>query len=192
MREILLQPWPWYVAGPLIGLIVPLLLMLGGKPFGISSNLRHMCAATVPCGLPFFTYDWKRQGGWNLLFALGIVLGGFVAARWMLPDGYAAAISAATQNDLHALGLGDLSGLVPAELFGWSAPDDHSRMDHAGAGRLPGRVRLALGRRLHVRSCDLGPRGASTALTHRRDRILRRWSADDALPPAAHLLSRHA
>ncbi|MBA2305276.1 MAG: YeeE/YedE family protein [Acidobacteria bacterium] len=121
MNEILRQPWPWYVAGPLIGLMVPLLLMLGGKPFGISSNLRHMCAATVPCGLPFFTYDWKRQGGWNLLFALGIVLGGFVAARWMLPDGYATAIAAATQNDLHALGLGDLSGLVPAELFGWPA-----------------------------------------------------------------------
>lgn len=119
--DFLRAPWPWYVAGPLIGLIVPFLLMLGGKPFGISANLRHMCAATVPAGLPFFRYDWKRDGGWNLLFALGILLGGFAAARWLLPDGYAVAISEGTRTDLAALGLTDLSGLVPPELFGWEA-----------------------------------------------------------------------
>src|SRR5688572_19227604 len=46
----LVAPWPWYVAGPLIGLVVPLLLWLGNKPFGVSSNLRHVCAAVAPCG----------------------------------------------------------------------------------------------------------------------------------------------
>ena len=79
MMEMLREPWPWYIAGPLIGLMVPLLLLIGGKPFGISSNLRHLCAATIPSDLPFFAYDWKREGGWNLLFALGIAIGGFVA-----------------------------------------------------------------------------------------------------------------
>lgn len=113
------EPWPWYVAGPLIGLMVPLLLMLGGKPFGISANLRHMCAATIPAGLPFFRYDWKREGGWNLLFALGILLGGFIASRWLLPDGYAVAIADSTRADLRALGLQDLTGLMPPELFSW-------------------------------------------------------------------------
>jgi len=119
--ELLREPWPWYVAGPIIGLIVPLLLLLGGKPFGISANLRHMCAATVPSGLPFFKYDWKREGGWNLLFALGIVLGGFIAARWLVPDSYVVNISAATRADLTALGLRDLTGFVPPELFTWNA-----------------------------------------------------------------------
>jgi uncharacterized protein len=119
--DLLTAPWPWYVAGPLIGLIVPLLLLLGGKPFGISANLRHLCAATLPSQLPFFRYDWKRGGGWNLFFALGIALGGFIASRWMLPDGYTVAISPATRHDLQALGLRDLSGYVPSELFGWSA-----------------------------------------------------------------------
>jgi len=119
VAELFREPWPWYVAGPLIGLMVPLLLMLGGKPFGISANLRHMCAATVPAGLPFFRYDWKREGGWNLLFALGILLGGFVAARWMMAEGYTVAISQATRRDLFALGLTDLSGFVPPELFTW-------------------------------------------------------------------------
>ena len=121
MTSLLQEPWPWYVAGPLIGLMVPLLLLIGGKAFGISSNLRHLCAATVPSRIPFFQYDWRREGGWNLLFALGIVLGGFLAARVLLPPGYTVDISAATRQDLQALGLVDLSGLVPAEIMGWQA-----------------------------------------------------------------------
>ena len=114
------DPWPWYVSGPLIGLVVPILLLLGGKPFGISSNLRHLCAATLPANLRFFDYDWKREGGWNLLFALGIVLGGFIASL-LLPDGYVVALAADTRQDLRALGVTDLTGLMPAELFSWSA-----------------------------------------------------------------------
>jgi len=63
--DVLKQPWPWYVSGPLIGLMVPLLLILGNKAFGISSSLRHMCAACVPAGIPFFQYNWKKEA-WNL------------------------------------------------------------------------------------------------------------------------------
>lgn len=121
MMHLLQEPWPWYIAGPLIGLMVPLLLLIGGKAFGLSSNLRHVCAATVPSGLPFFQYDWKREGGWNLLFALGILIGGLVAMSLLLPSDYTVAISSATQSDLRGLGLHDLSGLVPQELMGWQA-----------------------------------------------------------------------
>jgi len=72
--EWLIQPWPWYVAGPLIGLIVPLLLLIGNRRFGISSSLRHACAA-LGSRLPFFQYNWRAES-WNLAFVLGIVLGG--------------------------------------------------------------------------------------------------------------------
>ena len=75
----------------------------------------------MPGRIPFFQYDWRREGGWNLLFAAGIVLGGFIAATVLLPDGYTVEISAATRQDLRALGLADLSGLVPPELMGWQA-----------------------------------------------------------------------
>ena len=68
---------PWYVAGPLIGLFVPALLILGNRLFGVSSNLRHLCSAALPSRLDYFRYDWKRTGLWNLLFAAGILLGGF-------------------------------------------------------------------------------------------------------------------
>ena len=77
MLEWIKQPWPWYVAGPLIGLIVPLLFLVGNKSFGISSSLRHACAACIPGNVKFFNYDWKKES-WNLFFVAGIAVGGFL------------------------------------------------------------------------------------------------------------------
>src|SRR2546426_387553 len=76
--ELLHRPWPWYVTGPLLGLVAVGLLLLGNKPFGISSNLRHLCAACVPGNVAYFKYDWRRSGLWNLVFLAGVVGGGFV------------------------------------------------------------------------------------------------------------------
>jgi uncharacterized protein len=123
MKEALAAPWPWYVAGPLIGLIVPLLLVIGGKAFGISSNLRHMCAALPAPGRlkpEFLRYDWWRTGGWNLVFVLGVGLGGLLSA-WVLgvPDA-GQSISESTRADLASLGIRDFTGLVPADLISWS------------------------------------------------------------------------
>jgi uncharacterized membrane protein YedE/YeeE len=80
MLEFIKQPWPWYVAGPLIGLTVPVLLILGNKNFGISSSLRHVCAACMPAKVPFFDYDWKKEV-WNLFFVFGIFVGGILATQ---------------------------------------------------------------------------------------------------------------
>lgn len=111
------QPWPWYVAGPMIGLTVPALLILGNKTFGISSSLRHICAACVPAGIPFFSYNWRKET-WNLLFVLGVGIGGFVAANFLAnPD--AIVISEATQADLAALGVTDFRALMPSDIFTW-------------------------------------------------------------------------
>lgn len=115
--EWISQPWPWYVAGPMIGLTVPALLILGNKAFGISSSLRHICAACVPSGIPFFSYDWKKEI-WNLLFVLGTAIGGFIAMNFLAnPD--IIVISEATQADLKALGLTNFSDLMPLEIFTW-------------------------------------------------------------------------
>ena len=120
MMQLLSQPWPWYVAGPLIGLFVPLLLLLTGKSFGISSSLRHVCAATFPGKTSYFQYDWKRRGAWNLALALGILLGGVVAST-LLANPDPVALSAATRADLVALGIPQTPGLLPDQLFNWSA-----------------------------------------------------------------------
>ena len=115
--EWIKQPWPWWVAGPLIGLTVPALLILGNKTFGISSSLRHICASCVPAGIPFFTYNWKKEI-WNLMFVLGILIGGFLAATF-LSNPNTIVVAEATQQDLAALGITDYSSLLPAEIFTW-------------------------------------------------------------------------
>lgn len=119
MIQFLSQPWPWYVAGPLIGLTVPILLLLGNKAFGISSSLRHICAACVPANIDFFRYDWRKES-WNLWFVGGIAMGGFIGNQ-LLTNPAALTIAPATQAALHQLGVHDFSsGLLPSDLFGWA------------------------------------------------------------------------
>ncbi len=113
--ELIRQPWPWYVAGPLIGLTVPTLLLLGNKSFGVSSSLRHICAACMPANISFFNYNWKKEG-WNLMFVLGILVGGFLATQFMANPNEIV-IAQDTQNDLAALGITNFAGLMPVELF---------------------------------------------------------------------------
>jgi len=120
MPDILIRPWPWYVAGPLLGLAAPLLLLLGNRLFGISSNLRHACAAVLPARADYFRYDWRGEGAWNLVFSAGIILGGFLAG-WLFANPEPIAIAAQTRADLAALGIRDFTGLVPADLFAWGS-----------------------------------------------------------------------
>jgi hypothetical protein len=61
--DFIKQPWPWYIAGPLIGLFVPALLILGNKKFGISSSLRHICAACFPLDNSFLNTIGKKKPG---------------------------------------------------------------------------------------------------------------------------------
>jgi uncharacterized membrane protein YedE/YeeE len=119
MIELLSRPWPWYIAGPIIGLMVPVLLKIGNKPFGISSSLRHICAACVPGRIDFFRYDWKKEL-WSLVLVAGILLGG-VLGGIVFRDPNPVSLSPATEADLRALGIADLGGLHPAELFNFPA-----------------------------------------------------------------------
>ncbi len=115
--EWLKQPWPWYVAGPLIGLTVPALLILGNKSFGISSSLRHICAACVPAKIPFFQYNWKKEI-WNLVFVLGILTGGAIA-MFVLANPYPLDANPSLVQELSGYGISDYTHLVPLEIFNW-------------------------------------------------------------------------
>ena len=113
------KPWPWYVAGPLIGLMVPALLLLGNKSFGVSSSLRHICAACFPSGIPFFQYNWKREA-WNLFFVAGIFAGGLVAYMF-LNNHQPVHINPQLATTLSKEGVKDFSGLLPSDIFSFAS-----------------------------------------------------------------------
>ncbi|MEO6286802.1 MAG: YeeE/YedE thiosulfate transporter family protein [Dyadobacter sp.] len=118
LLETLKQPWPWYVAGPLIGLTVPALLILGNKSFGISSSLRHVCAMCVPSKIPFFQYDWKKEL-WNMFFVLGIFFGGMIAVTFLAHTA-PIQLNPSLVKELSVYGITDFSSLVPVDLVSWN------------------------------------------------------------------------
>src|SRR4029079_4748205 len=117
MIEFLKQPWPWYIAGPLIGLMVPLLLVLGNKTFGVSSSLRHICAACMPSKIPFFSYDWKKES-WNLFFVGGILSGGLIAALLLMNE-KPVDVNPKLITEFSKYGVTNFHSLVPVQLFNW-------------------------------------------------------------------------
>jgi len=118
--ELLQGPWPWYVSGPIIGTLVPLLILIGNRSFGISQNLEHICAITQPkfVHVHFFKYDWKASV-WSLVFASGVLLGGFLAGvTYANPEPIK--ISLEAQQMYASWGLSAVSEMNPNEVFGMS------------------------------------------------------------------------
>lgn len=114
------QPWPWFVAGPAIAIIMFSLLYFG-QNFGVSSNLQTMCSA-MGAGkqASYFDFEWKDKI-WNLVFLGGTILGGFLASQYLMGSNEIL-ISEATKADLIALGVSDPGvGLVPSSLFSWDS-----------------------------------------------------------------------
>jgi len=118
MLEFLKQPWHWAISGTIIGLIVPLLLVLGNKKFGISSSFRHVCAACFSGNIKFFKYDWKKEV-WNWFFVAGIILGGFIASSYLSNPDETIQIAPGTMERLKDYGIKDFTNLLPADLFNW-------------------------------------------------------------------------
>jgi uncharacterized protein len=113
------QPWPWYVAGPLIGLTVPLLFIVGNKSFGLSSTFRHICAACLPSKIPYFNYDWKAEK-WSLMFVLGIFIGGIITTVFLTnPNNIE--IDSRLVDELATYQITEIKGWLPPQLFSWSS-----------------------------------------------------------------------
>lgn len=121
--NIILQPWPWYVSGPLIALTMAILILLG-KRFGMSSNLRTLC--TIAGGdkaAEFFRFDWKSQR-WNLIVMIGVIIGGFIAMNFLTTD-TSVAINSETITKLQELGFNSAgNAYMPTEFFANQAFSD--------------------------------------------------------------------
>ncbi len=123
IQHLISEPWPWYVAGPLLALVMFILLYFGHE-FGISENFRLMCAADGADQVnEFFKIDWTK-GEWNLLVALGAVFGGYLASHYFIGDqGNVAHVSNATLSALHDMGIDTSKGTVPLvpDFISWEA-----------------------------------------------------------------------
>ncbi|WP_299531551.1 YeeE/YedE thiosulfate transporter family protein [Ulvibacterium sp.] len=118
--DFLLRPWPWYISGPLISLVL-LILVYFGKTFGMSSNLRTICSIGGAGRFSdFFRFDWKAHL-WNLVVVLGAMIGGFIAVTF-LSDGSVIALNPETVSDLRELGFREAGkSLLPAEIYDWKS-----------------------------------------------------------------------
>ena len=114
--EHILNPWPWYVSGPLIALVMALLLYFG-KTFGMSSNLRTMCSiAGAGKFSDFFKFKWKDQL-WNLTVVFGAVIGGYIAVNYLSNDS-GTELNPTTVTELQNMGFHNPGqNLVPNEMF---------------------------------------------------------------------------
>ncbi|QDT00268.1 YeeE/YedE family protein [Adhaeretor mobilis] len=80
----IIQPWPWWISGILIGLTVPLLFILVGKSFGISTSLQQAGAMCAPNSkLEYLSKHDRRANLWTIVFAIGIAAGAFIATRFL-------------------------------------------------------------------------------------------------------------
>jgi uncharacterized protein len=117
--SLLKAPWPWYVSGALIAMLMATLIYWG-KTFGFSSNFRTICSmAGAGRYVDFFRFDWRTQQ-WNLLFLVGAALGGWIAGHYLQNPGDIR-ISAQTIDDLRGMGIGFGGELNPPELFSAAA-----------------------------------------------------------------------
>ena len=116
MIQAITGPWPWYVGGPLLGLMVPLLLFVGNKQFGVSSSFRHICAAAIP-GLKakYFKYEWKK-GIWSIVLMAGVITGATIAVLFLDGD-RGPELSRAALSMFRSWGITDVTRLQPAQLF---------------------------------------------------------------------------
>ncbi|TMU54770.1 YeeE/YedE family protein [Flagellimonas algicola] len=114
--ELIMQPWPWYVSGPLIVLVMALLILMG-KRFGMSTNLETMCSISgAGRFVDYFKTDVKSKI-WSLMVVLGVVFGGFLGAN-LLSENRGVAISESSVTTLNELGFSSAGkAYLPSELF---------------------------------------------------------------------------
>ena len=118
--ELISSPWPWWIAGPAIALLMFTLIYFGNS-FGFSANFRTICSmfgAGKSCD--FFDFDWKKQT-WNLVFAAGAILGGFIASQY-LSSGEGIALSEKTITELQSYGLENPGAdIAPMSIFSFES-----------------------------------------------------------------------
>lgn len=114
--EIILQPWPWFVGGPLIALIL-FLMYYFGKSFGVSTNLETFCTIGGAGKISeHFKTNWKSKK-WSLIFVVGIIIGGYISSHFLMSS-QTIDLNPETVTDLAAIGFENAGATyLPPEIF---------------------------------------------------------------------------
>ncbi|QXP71366.1 YeeE/YedE family protein [Polaribacter sp. R2A056_3_33] len=114
--DFILQPWAWYVGGPLIAISL-LLYFHFGKNFGASTNFETLCTiAGADKVSDYFKKDWKDRD-FALMFVVGLIIGGFISANFLTPN-QAIDLNPKTVQELTDLGFSNVgSEYFPDEIF---------------------------------------------------------------------------
>ncbi|GAB7258113.1 YeeE/YedE family protein [Polaribacter sp. OB-PA-B3] len=115
--DIILQPWAWYVGGPLIAISL-LLYFYFGQNFGASTNFETLCTmAGADRFSDYFKKDWKDRD-FALLFVVGLIIGGFISAYFLTPN-QTIDLNPKTVTELSDLGFSNIGNqYFPDEIFG--------------------------------------------------------------------------
>ena len=81
--ENFFETWNWYIAGPLIGLFVPLMFLAGNKYFGISASFEHICKILLPNKLSDVLNYNSKNNSWKFYFVIGIAIGGLISSLFL-------------------------------------------------------------------------------------------------------------
>ena len=116
--EFISQPWTWYVAGPMIAIIL-LLMNYFGKGFGVSTNLETFCTIGGAGKVSdYFNKDWKQQAT-SLFFVAGIIIGGYLSSQYLMTT-ESIALNQETVLELTELGFANAGqSYLPAEIFSY-------------------------------------------------------------------------
>ena len=115
--DFILEPWAWYVGGPLIAISL-LLYFYFGKNFGASTNFETLCTmAGAGMFSDYFKKDWKERD-FALLFVIGLVIGGYLSSTYLIPY-QQIDLNPTTVNELTDLGFSNVGAhYFPEEIFG--------------------------------------------------------------------------
>lgn len=114
--DFLLEPWPWFIGGPLIALSL-FLYFYFGQNFGASTNFETLCTmAGAGKVSDYFKKDWKQRD-FALLFVVGLIIGGFISAYFLVPNP-AIDLNPTTVQELTDIGFSNVGETYfPAEIF---------------------------------------------------------------------------
>jgi hypothetical protein len=76
-EAIFVNPWPWWAAGPIIGLCVVAMYLLANKPLGVSTGFGTVCG--IALRTPLFRSGEYAQS-WRVTFLVGILFGALAAS----------------------------------------------------------------------------------------------------------------